>query len=51
MKEQTFYVKDKIVNISDFVGDVVSATNTQLCPWREKAAKDNTKQMGLATFQ
>lgn len=40
--QQIFPVKDKLVNISDFVGHMVSVIASQLCHYSVTKALDNT---------
>lgn len=39
--QQTFSVKGQMVNISGFVGHIISTATTQLCCYSMKAAADN----------
>lgn len=50
MGEQPFSLKSQTVNISSFVGRMVSITTTQLCCCGVKAAIDNMK-VSVAVFQ
>lgn len=41
--QQTFSVKDRVVNVFSFVGHTVSLKMTQFCCYRVKAAINNNK--------
>lgn len=50
LKHQTFCVKSRKVNILGFVGHMVSAGTTQLCPCSVEAPTDNIYTMRVAAF-
>ena len=49
--QHTFSEKEQMVNISDISGHNVSVANTQICPFIEKTAVNNTKMIIMAMYQ
>lgn len=48
---QTFSVRDQILNILDDVSHTISVSTIQLCLCSAKTAIDNSKCVGVTTFQ
>ena len=49
--QQRYSVKGHGVYIPGFVGETVSVTATQLCPWSVKALLDSTQMNKQAVFR